>query len=179
MRYFRPLSFLLLLPVILGCGGSSVKKDSKNATKNPIVQIETTQGVFKAELYGDVKVTVQNFTDLVNRGFYNGLTFHRYEPGFVIQGGDPAGTGSGSSEKTIPLEIVEKYTHVEGALGMARSSNPDSASCQFYVCLAPSHFLDKNYAVFGKVVEGFENVQKLRKGDKMTKVFMVEPVAPK
>ncbi len=153
--------------ILAGCGGKSVMK-------NQIVKFETTQGAFTAELYGDVKVTTQNFVDLVNRQFYDGLTFHRYEPGFVIQGGDPTGTGTGASDKTIPLEIT-KHLHDEGALGMARSQDPNSASCQFYVCLAPSHFLDNNYAVFGHVTEGFENVLKLRKGDKMLKVTVVTP----
>jgi len=166
MKILRRLAILSIVLSILGCGGPKMK--------NPVVQFETTQGSFKAELYSDVKVTTRNFLDLVGRGFYDGLTFHRYEPNFVIQGGDPTGTGTGSSEKKIPLEIVEGRVHEEGALGMARSQDPDSASCQFYVCLAPAHFLDKNYAVFGKVVEGFENVKKLRKGDKMTRVFVVE-----
>jgi cyclophilin family peptidyl-prolyl cis-trans isomerase len=166
MKSLRALVLLSIMSSILGCGGASMP--------NPVVQFETTQGTFKAELYSDVKVTTRNFVDLVGRKFYDGLTFHRYEPGFVIQGGDPTGTGTGSSDTKIPLEIVEKYAHDEGALGMARSQDPNSASCQFYVCLAPAHFLDKNYAVFGRVIEGFENVQKLRKGDKMIRVTLVE-----
>jgi hypothetical protein len=83
----------------------------------------------------------KNFMELTARGFYDGLTFHRFEPGFVIQGGDPQGTGMGGSEKNIPLEITH-YKHVKGALGMARSQDPNSASSQFYVCLADTPFLD-------------------------------------
>lgn len=142
------------------------------AKPNPKVQFETTQGTFKAELFSDVKVTTQNFTDLVGKGFYNGLTFHRYEPNFVIQGGDPTGTGMGNSGKNIPLEITS-HQHVAGALGMARSQDPNSASCQFYVCLADAHFLDNNYAVFGQITEGMDTVLKLRKGDKMLKVTLL------
>ena len=150
---------------LLGVVGCSSKP-------NPKVLFETTQGNFKAELFSDVSTTTQNFTDLVSKGFYNGLTFHRYEPNFVIQGGDPLGTGAGGSGKTIPLEITS-HQHVAGALGMARSQDPNSASSQFYVCLADAHFLDNNYAVFGQVIEGMDTVMKLRKGDRMLKVTLL------
>jgi peptidyl-prolyl cis-trans isomerase B (cyclophilin B) len=142
-------------------------------TTHPRVRFETTQGVFTAEIYSDVPATHKNFLELTTKGFYDGLIFHRYEPGFVIQGGDPQGTGMGGSEKTIPLEIT-KYKHVKGALGMARSQDPNSASSQFYVCLADTPFLDGNYAVFGQVLEGMDKVLALRKGDKMTKVTIIE-----
>lgn len=182
MKTLRIILLSFLPIVMLGCGGSTTKDvKSDNAVNqggsvmgNPIVQFETTQGVIKAELYPDVKVTTQNFLDLVGAKFYDGLTFHRYEPGFVIQGGDPEGTGMGGSEKKIPLEIVKKYRHDKGALGMARSQDPNSASCQFYICLDAANFLDDNYAVFGKVTEGMENALKLRKGDKMTKVTVLK-----
>jgi cyclophilin family peptidyl-prolyl cis-trans isomerase len=144
---------------------------------NPRVHFETTQGPFTVELFSDVPTTTQNFVDLVSRKFYDGLIFHRYVPGFVIQGGDPTGTGGGGSGKNIPLEITS-HKHVLGALGMARSNDPNSASCQFYVCLADLPSLDGSYAVFGQVVDGMENVTKLRQGDKMTQVTMVKAVAP-
>ncbi len=115
----------------------------------------------------------ENFINLVSSGFYDGLIFHRYEPNFVIQGGDPTGTGMGNSGKTVPLEITA-HQHVKGALGMARSQDPNSASCQFYVCLADAHFLDKGYTVFGQIVEGMDNVLKLRKDDKMIKVILAK-----
>jgi peptidyl-prolyl cis-trans isomerase B (cyclophilin B) len=140
---------------------------------HPKVRFETTQGVFVAELYSDVSATTQNFIELTTKNFYDGLTFHRHEPGFVIQGGDPLGTGTGGSDKNIPLEITH-YKHVKGALGMARSQDPNSASSQFYVCLADAHFLDGNYAVFGQVIEGIDKVLALKKGDKMNKVTLVE-----
>jgi cyclophilin family peptidyl-prolyl cis-trans isomerase len=158
-------AMVLVALTTMGCGGKAV---------NPKVQVETTQGTFTAELYSDVTKTTENFTTLVKSGFYNGLTFHRYVPGFVIQGGDPTGTGSGGSGKTIPLEIVKGHTHVKGALGMARSQDPDSASCQFYVCLEDVHQLDGNYCVFGQVLEGMDVVEKLRQGDKMVKVTLLE-----
>jgi cyclophilin family peptidyl-prolyl cis-trans isomerase len=163
---------VLVALTTMGCGGKAVSHSS-----NPKVLVETTQGNFTAELFSDVTKTTENFTTLVKSGFYNGLTFHRYVQGFVIQGGDPTGTGSGGSGKTIPLEIVKEHQHVKGALGMARSQDPDSASCQFYVCLEDVHQLDGNYCVFGKVLEGMENVEKLRQGDKMTKVTLLEDAA--
>jgi cyclophilin family peptidyl-prolyl cis-trans isomerase len=160
---FHKLRILLLCGLwIAGCASKS----------DPKVTFETTQGNFTAELFTDVPTTTQNFVNLVSTGFYNGLTFHRYEPNFVIQGGDPTGTGMGSSGKTIPLEITT-HQHVQGALAMARSQDPNSASCQFYVCLADAHFLDGQYAVFGQVIDGMDNVLKLRKGDKMLKVTLV------
>lgn len=139
---------------------------------NRTVVFNTTKGVIKAELFEDnAPITAQNFIELAGQGFYNGLTFHRYEPGFVIQGGDPQGTGMGGSKKTIPLEVTPKLKHDgPGVLAMARSSDPNSASSQFYFTLKATPFLDMNYAVFGKVIEGLENVQQLRAGDRMTTV---------
>ncbi len=112
--------------------------------------------------------TVNNFVFLTEQGFYNGLTFHRVEPGFVIQGGDPMGTGSGGPGYTVPAEIG--LEHVEGALAMARRGddvNPERASSgsQFYITLAPTPHLDGAYTVFGQVVEGMDVVQSISKGD--------------
>ncbi len=140
-------------------------------TGNPIAVLSTNKGEFKFELFAErAPITVANFIGLAESGFYDGLTFHRYEPGFVIQGGDPKGDGTGGSEKTIQLEIHPELKHVEGALGMARSADPNSASSQFYVTIAPSHFLDGQYAVFGKVTEGMDVAMSLRAGDVMKKV---------
>jgi cyclophilin family peptidyl-prolyl cis-trans isomerase len=179
MRNGLALLFCGLL--IAGCGGNRMAdKDSKAgvesqvASGNPKVLFETTQGSFTVELFADVPTTTKNFVDLVSSGFYNGLTFHRYVPGFVIQGGDPSGTGGGGSEKTIPLEIVPTHKHDKGAMGMARNSDPNSASSQFYFCLADAHNLDGGYTVFGQVIDGMDNVMKLRQGDKMTKVTLVK-----
>lgn len=137
---------------------------------NRTAVLNTTQGEIKFELYEDLApVTAQNFIELTEQGFYNGLSFHRYEPGFVIQGGDPLGTGMGGSKRTIPLEVSPQLKHSEaGIVAMARSSDPNSASSQFYITLAAASFLDMNYAVFGKVTSGLESALKLRKGDKIT-----------
>ncbi len=152
---------------------ASTAKVQPKASNNPRVCFETTQGLFVAEIYSDVPTTAKNFLELTARSFFDGIVFHRYEPGFVIQGGDPTGTGMGGSEKNIPLEITH-HKHIKGALGMARSQDPNSASSQFYVCLTDTPFLDGNYAVFGKVIEGMESVQALRRGDKMVKVTLVD-----
>ncbi len=134
--------------------------------------IETTKGTIKFELYEDLApITTANFVELAEKNFYDGLKFHRYEPGFVIQGGCPYGTGTGSSDKKIPLEVSPNLKHGEaGAVAMARSSDPNSASCQFYITLGQAAFLDGNYAVFGRVTEGMDAVKTIRAGDVMNKV---------
>lgn len=136
------------------------------------VTFETTQGPITAQLFeGDAPITTANFIELAQKGFYDGLTFHRYAPGFVIQGGDPSGNGTGGSGKNIKLEVSSVNRHDgPGVLAMARSAAPDSASSQFYFTLAAAPHLDSGYAVFGKVTSGLENVLKLRERDKMTKV---------
>ena len=150
---------------------------------NRIATLDTTKGVVKFELYEDLApVTAQNFIDIASTGFYNGLTFHRYVAGFVIQGGDPSGRGTGDykdpatgRKRTIPLEVTPQLKHdAAGVVAMARSNDPNSASCQFYITLAPASNLDMGYAVFGRVTEGLENVINLRQGDKMTTVTISE-----
>ena len=116
------------------------------------------------ELDGDAApITVQNFMDLANDGFYDGLTFHRIIAGFMMQGGDPNGNGTGGSENTIKGEfssngVENTLSHTRGAISMARSQNPDSASSQFFICHADSAFLDGQYACFGYVTEGMDVV---------------------
>ncbi len=109
------------------------------------------------------------FIKLARAGFYDGLTFHRYEPGFVIQGGDPSGNGTGGPGYTIDAEFSE-LKHVKGTVAMARSSNPNSAGSQFYIVLDDAPFLNRQYTVFGQVVEGQNVVDQIRAGDVMTKV---------
>jgi cyclophilin family peptidyl-prolyl cis-trans isomerase len=127
---------------------------------NPVVRVETSMGTFKIELFADkAPTTVQNFLDLVQRGFYKDMIFHRVVAGFVVQTGDPTGTGRGGSEKTIKLEIHPDLKHNSaGIVGMARAQDPDSATSQFYITLAPTPQLDGRYAVFGRVIEGLDVV---------------------
>ncbi len=165
----------LVVMLLVGCTenetDTEVFEGGTDMAENPTAVILTNKGEFRFELYEKrAPTTVANFIELAESGFYDGLTFHRYEPGFVIQGGDPLGTGMGGSDKTIPLEIHPELKHIEGTVAMARSQDPDSASSQFYVTLAEAHFLDGNYAVFGQVTEGLDVVQSLRVGDKMEKV---------
>ena len=151
--------------------GKTVAGTESKMTKYAV--IETEKGIIKAGLYTDkAPITVKNFIDLTNSGFYNGLTFHRVEPGFVVQGGDPKGDGTGGSGKTIPLEISQELRHVKGALAMARSQDPDSASSQFYKMLDETPLLDGNYAVFGKVVMGMDVVEKIKVGDRINKAYI-------
>ena len=121
-------------------------------------------GVITAELYPNVApITVENFVKLVNEGFYDGLTFHRIIDGFMIQGGDPLGTGMGGSSETITGEfsangIANPLLHERGVLSMARSSMPNSASSQFFIMHEDAPHLDGSYAAFGRVISGMEIV---------------------
>jgi cyclophilin family peptidyl-prolyl cis-trans isomerase len=137
--------------------------------------IETNKGTIKFHLYEtDAPITTSNFIGLAQKGFYDGLTFHRVVANFVVQGGDPLGTGTGNSGKTIPLEVKPNLKHdAAGVVAMARSSDPNSASCQFYFTLAATPHLDMQYAVFGRVTEGVDIVKKLAIGDKMLSVKIV------
>lgn len=131
--------------------------DSTTRRVNRSAVIETSIGTMTAELYGQrVPNTTANFIELAERGFYDGLIFHRVIDDFVIQGGCPNGDGTGSSGKTIELEIHPDLVHVDGVLAMARSQDPDSASSQFYICDGAQHFLDGQYAVFGRVIDGMD-----------------------
>lgn len=124
-------------------------------------------GKIKIKLYTkEAPKTTENFIKLVNQGFYNGLTFHRVIPGFVIQGGDPKGDGTGGPGYTVPAEINPNLKHVRGTVATARLSdqvNPTKASSgsQFYICHAPAPHLDGNYTIFGMVVEGMDVVDKI------------------
>jgi cyclophilin family peptidyl-prolyl cis-trans isomerase len=143
--------------------------------KNRTAVIETAKGVIKFTLNEDLApITTANFIGLAQNKFYDGLKFHRVEPNFVIQGGCPYGTGTGGSGKNIPLEVTPNLKHGEaGAVAMARSSDPNSASSQFYITLGPTPFLDGNYAVFGRVTEGLDVVRRIGVGDAMNSVYIV------
>jgi peptidyl-prolyl cis-trans isomerase B (cyclophilin B) len=160
-------------------------RDYANSLGNsdPKVVIQTNKGLITIELYINLApATVENFMNLVQQGFYNGLKFHRYEPGFVIQGGDPRGNGTGGFvdpktglERRISLEVSPKLKHGEaGAVAMARASDPNSASSQFYITLGPVAFLDMQYAVFGRVIDGMDVVNQLRAGDLMIKINVLQ-----
>lgn len=177
------LSFILL--VVTGCAPQTQSNTNNNTPsqttpqpqsneveqtnkKNPIVTITMDSGEeIKVELYPTVAPnTVKNFISLVQKGFYNGTTFHRVIPQFMIQGGDPMGNGSGGPGYKIKGEFSKNdfnnpIKHERGVLSMARTNAPDSAGSQFFIMVAAAPSLDGNYAAFGKVVSGMETVDKV------------------
>ena len=135
---------------------------------NPIVTFEMANGdIIKVELYPEIAPnTVNNFISLVSSGFYDGLIFHRVIKGFMIQGGDPQGTGMGGPGYSIKGEflrngVANNLKHGRGVLSMARAMSPNSAGSQFFIMHASAPHLDGQYAAFGKVIEGIENVDKI------------------
>ena len=135
-----------------------------DASKTYIATIKTAKGDIVVELDPNVTVTTNNFVFLAQEGFYDCLTFHRVEPGFVIQGGDPTATGTGGPGYFIPGEF-EGSVFTTGVIGMARSASPDSAGSQFYIMLGRSEGLDGSYAAFGEVTSGMDVAQQIAIGD--------------
>jgi len=149
---------------------------------DPIVLLQTSKGPIAIRVYRSMAPrTAANFLDLVSRGFYNGLTFHRIET-WCIQGGDPNGNGSGDfidpqtgQPRYLNLEISPMLHHnAAGVVAMARSQNPNSASCQFYITKAPMGQLDRQYAIFGGVVDGINTVYKIGRGDTIISAQIVD-----
>jgi peptidyl-prolyl cis-trans isomerase B (cyclophilin B) len=180
------LSGILMLMMAMvftlaACGGGSSSSEEP-AAEEPAQEEQATEpaaepigihhaeivikdiGTVKVELDGDTApITVQNFMDLANQGFYDGLTFHRIMEGFMIQGGDPNGDGTGGSDHNIKGEFAANgvnndISHVKGVISMARAQDPDSGSSQFFIVQEDSEFLDGQYAAFGHVTEGMEFV---------------------
>jgi peptidyl-prolyl cis-trans isomerase B (cyclophilin B) len=121
----------------------------------------------------DAPKTVENFVTLAKKGFYDGLSFHRVVPDFVVQGGCPKGDGTGGPGYQVKAEFNQQK-HVRGSVAMARSQHPDSAGSQFYITYGATPHLDNNYTVFGKVVSGMEEVDRIKQGDRMTSVAIEE-----
>ena len=130
-------------------------------------------GEIRLEFYPeDAPKTVENFVTLAKKGFYNGLNFHRVVADFVVQGGCPKGNGTGGPGYQI--KEFNKQKHLRGSVAMARSQDPDSAGCQFYICYGATPHLDGQYTVFGHVVSGMELVDRIKQGDRMTSVAVTE-----
>jgi|GEM_PF-594095 len=166
-------AFFALMALIAGCQAAKSLSPSGGGEEEVAV-FQTTKGTFVMEFYPDkAPETVKNFKKLIRRGFYDGLTFHRYVPEFVIQGGDPKGDGTGGPGYTIPDEFND-LKHVPGMVGMAHKGIPHSAGSQFYICLPPDkgqfRHLDGKYTLFARVIKGMDVVEKLRQGDKIIKV---------
>ncbi len=128
--------------------------------------IETTQGPVVIEMRPDLAPNhVAHIKKLAREGFYDGIVFHRVIDGFMAQTGDPTGTGTGSSQYPNLKQEFSAEPHVRGTASMARAQNPDSANSQFFICFDDARFLDKQYTVWGKVVDGMENVDKIKRGE--------------
>lgn len=176
MRKISILVLLLMMLVSAGCSGNqaspaptppldnNTQQVEQAAKKNRLAEFETSQGSFKVELFEDkAPVTTKNFITLVEKGFYNGLIFHRVIDGFMIQGGDPKGNGSGGPGYTIRDEFNSSLRHsAAGILSMA-NAGPNTGGSQFFITLAATPWLDNKHAVFGKVVEGLDVVQAIGK----------------
>lgn len=149
---------------------------------NRIATFETTAGTFKAELFEDLApITTKNFIDLVEKGFYNGTIFHRVIDGFMIQGGDPTGTGRGGPGYTIKDEFHKELRHIESGLLSMANAGPNTGGSQFFITLAATPWLDNKHAIFGRVVEGMDVVQKIGKtktspGDKPVQEQKIESI---
>ena len=163
----RLMIMLLAVACLLcGCGGKQeAKEETAETVESAVVDIVVKDyGTITVELDGEAApITVANFVKLAEEGFYDGLTFHRIMAGFMMQGGDPKGNGTGGSDETIKGEfsangVENPISHTRGVISMARAQNPDSASSQFFIVHADSVFLDGQYAAFGAVTEGMDVV---------------------
>ena len=144
-----------------------------DTSKQYTATIKTEKGNMVLELFAkDVPMTVNNFVFLAREGFYDGSTFHRVIPGFMVQGGDPTGTGTGGPGYSFKDEFTE-HTHVTGALSMA-NSGPNTNGSQFFITYAPQHGLDGKHSVFGQLVEGMDVLESLINGDKIIRITIKE-----
>lgn len=169
-KLFKFGMVMLLAISLVGCGGVNDSKDKKDdllsGNHHAVIDVKD-YGVIKVELNADeAPITVTNFVKLAKDGFYDGLTFHRIINGFMIQGGDPEGNGTGGSDETIKGEfsangVDNVLKHTRGAISMARSQDYDSASSQFFIMHETNASLDGQYAVFGYVYEGMDVVDKI------------------
>lgn len=161
-KKFYLITFISILAVLILLGGYFALKNMDNSK---VVLLETNYGNIKIELYSDMPITAGNFENLVKQGVYNGVIFHRIIDGFMIQGGDPTGTGYG--DPRIP-KIKDEFTHVggnkndRGTISMA-NAGPNTGSSQFFINLVNNNFLDAKHPAFGKVIEGMDVVDKIAK----------------
>lgn len=181
--------FLFVITGIISCTKEpSMSENDKNlasATTAPIVD-EMGLGqkkVILKTIYGNIvfkfyptkaPITVNRIETLINQEFYNGLTFHRVVPNFVIQTGDPTATGTGGTGQKLKAEFND-IQHIKGSVAMARASDPDSADSQFYIALGTLNHLDGQYTIFGKVIEGLSVLDQIKQGDKILSMVVVGP----
>jgi len=150
--------------LLTACSNGGKEMTEETSSENSIAVFETTQGTFKVEVFEDkAPITAKNFIDLINKGFYDGVIFHRVIPEFMIQGGDPDGRGTGGPGYTIEDEFGEGLKHdTPGILSMA-NSGPNSGGSQFFITVAATPWLDGKHAIFGKVIEGYDVIEKIEK----------------
>ena len=148
-------------------------KGGKKVKQTAVITMEKGGEIALEFFPEDAPKTVENFVTLAKKGYYDGVTFHRVEPNFVVQGGDPKGNGTGGPGYTIKDEF-NKQKHVRGVLAMARTQAPNSAGSQFYITYGATPHLDGQYTVFGKVVAGMELVDGIKQGDRMKTVTIAE-----
>lgn len=164
------ITLLLVTPMCMAQIPEGVTMEN---SENPLIKISTDEGEMLLELYPDVApMHVKSMIDLIKDGFYDGLTFHRVVPGFVVQGGCPKGDGTGGPGYNLNAEFNDRK-HLKGTLAMARAGDPNSAGSQFYICLERIPHLDNQYTVFGQVVKGKDIPEKISQGDKM-KISIVQ-----
>lgn len=179
------LACFMVTTLLTACGGNQQQEETQNdanllSGKHTAEIVVKDYGTIKLELDADTApITVTNFVNLANDGFYNGLTFHRIIDGFMIQGGDPLGNGTGGSDTNIKGEFEQNgvkndISHVRGVISMARSQDNDSASSQFFIVQADSTYLDGQYAAFGHVTEGMEVVDAIC--EKMTELGLSDSI---
>ncbi len=183
-RLFRIASITLVLVALLAtsCGGAAAPERKTYSTPPPMkidtskqytATIETKKGDLVLELFAsDVPVTVNNFVFLAREGFYDGTTFHRVIPDFMVQGGDPTGTGTGGPGYSFADEFSE-HTHVTGALSMA-NAGPNTNGSQFFITYAPQPHLDGKHSVFGQLIDGMDVLQKIKQGDTIKRITIEE-----
>jgi len=175
------ISLFLALLLLVSCTGTT-PEPTTYSTPTPMIDetskqytatIETNKGDLVLELFAeDVPLTVDNFVSLARDGFYDGLTFHRVIPGFMVQGGDPTGTGAGGPGYSFADEFTE-HTHVAGALSMA-NSGPNTNGSQFFITYSPQHHLDGKHSVFGQLIEGTDVLNQIEQGDIMVRITIEE-----
>jgi peptidyl-prolyl cis-trans isomerase B (cyclophilin B) len=177
------VGIILLLATLLSasCAGEVPEDRSYSApppmtidtSKQYNATIETEKGDLVLELFArDVPVTVNSFVFLAREGFYDGTTFHRVIPGFVAQGGDPTGTGTGTPGYSFADEFTE-HTHITGALSMA-NSGANTNGCQFFITYSPQHHLDGKHSVFGQLIEGMQVLEDIEQGDTIVRITIEE-----
>lgn len=174
MKFFTTITLAF---IFTGCFQGAQNKADSDSLSNKILaatmaRIKTTKGDIVFKFYAeDAPNTSARIKELIDKGFYNGLTFHRVIPGFVIQGGDPTGTGAGGSGIKLKAEF-NRHKHRPGAVAMARAQDINSADSQFYICTGTHPHLDGKYTIFGNVLEGLEVAKKIQQGDKMISVTL-------